>query len=476
MSIYHLLNRLTPEKSFCALALFVGLLLLIIIPPFEVPDEPQHFFRVYQISEGTFIGEKINNLAGGYIPNSIVEMSNDIFGQSTLKAGICRMKNPPKYSKDKFLKYATASAVPAKGRQFVDFKNTILYCPVVYAPQVFGFLIAKIANLQPIWYIYFGRLFNLLAFVFIVYYAIKLTPIYKWGFVLISLMPMTIAQVVSLSADTITIAVCFLIIAKILNCALSSEKERIDYIDVGTVAVLSLILGLCKSSYVLVPFLFLIIPVRKFSSYHTYIVSILIVVFSTFSGLFIWSLLIKNIYLPMRDGVNPGLQFHYIVNYPQLFLFDFFKTFKVNLVSIVKSFVGVLGWLNTPLPRKWIAFYLCLLWFCGLFESRSEIKVSVYSKIISGVILFFSIFIVTVMIYMSWNKIGAPVVEGLQGRYFIPIAPLLFIPFYNNYFCVLFNKMPKLIFVKKTIPLFICIVVLVSFFVSIRVILEKWYL
>jgi hypothetical protein len=49
----------------------------------------------------------------------------------------------------------------------------------------------------------------------------------------------------------------------------------------------------------------------------------------------------------------------------------------------------------------------------------------------------FGIFILVVVlletaIYILWTPVGFPNVEGVQGRYFIPLAPLFFLVFVNN--------------------------------------------
>ena len=43
---------LTPEKAYLFLGLIFGILFLMITPPFQVPDEPQHFYRAFHVSEG----------------------------------------------------------------------------------------------------------------------------------------------------------------------------------------------------------------------------------------------------------------------------------------------------------------------------------------------------------------------------------------------------------------------------------------
>ncbi len=74
--------------------------------------------------------------------------------------------------------------------------------------------------------IYLARFANLLLYVLIVYSAIKLTPVHKWVFFLLALMPMTLYEAASLSADSFTIAVSFLLIALFLKFSFYYKKTN----------------------------------------------------------------------------------------------------------------------------------------------------------------------------------------------------------------------------------------------------------
>jgi hypothetical protein len=64
-----------PDIVFLALAPLVGLACLILTPPFQVADEPSHFFRIVQIAEGGLVGERRGAEAGGDIPAGLIAMA-----------------------------------------------------------------------------------------------------------------------------------------------------------------------------------------------------------------------------------------------------------------------------------------------------------------------------------------------------------------------------------------------------------------
>lgn len=402
------LNQIAPEKVFLVLALIFGLLFVAITPPFQNPDEPNHLYRAYQISDFKILGVRIDNSAGGYIPKQIVEMNNEITSKNITK----------------WLKTKSDLTSPI----FVDFRNIVIYPPVAYIPQTTGIIAARILKLSPLWIIYLGRALNLAAFITIVYFAIKIIPIYKWGLILLALMPMTITQASSLSADSMAFALSFFLIAYILNLALT--KEEIKTRQILYIAGISFLMGLCKLAYVFIPFLFVLIPADKFSSKKKYFNSYFFVILSTFIGIFGWSLLIKHLYVPMFDYVNPQLQLQTIFSHPQYFIKGFLNSFVG--FPFLHSFVGNLGWFDNPLPRWFVEIYLAVLLMCAIFENDTKISVDFVQKATTSAIIFLSFLAIEFIIYLHWNKLGATKIVDLQGRYFIPFAPMFFIPFYNH--------------------------------------------
>jgi len=81
MRFYKLnIDKVKPEIFFVIFAFFFGLLIVLITPPFQIPDEINHFYRAYQISEGQLIAVKHDNRIGGYMPKSLIESTEPFRG------------------------------------------------------------------------------------------------------------------------------------------------------------------------------------------------------------------------------------------------------------------------------------------------------------------------------------------------------------------------------------------------------------
>jgi uncharacterized membrane protein len=414
-----------PEKAFLTIGLFFGILFLLVTPPFQVPDEPNHFFRAYQVSEGKFIAEKRDNATGGLIPKSLVDTTaiwQDI-----------RFHPERKTTKQQFIEAFNIS-LTHKETLFLNFANTALYSLIPYLPQAIGIALGKVFNLSPIVLMYLGRLVNLLVSVYITFWAIRITPIFKWVFFLLALTPMAAFQRASLSSDSFINSISILLIATILNYAFDRNKERKIVRDyVAVLCLLGILLSLSKQAYFSIPFLCFLIPKCKIGNQKQYWITCLFICLTSALAWIAWSLVIKEIYVPLRPNVAVASeQLRFILSNPIKFTFILFNDFNNNLIEYLKQFFGVLGWLDTQLPRILIISYAAVLMFVALIEHQDNIIINLREKLKVFAILSVSIFLIYLMIYLSWTPVGQELVEGIQGRYFIPVAPLFLLLFYNR--------------------------------------------
>ena len=102
-----------------SLALFVFLTVLsILVPPFQGPDERNHFFRVFQISEFSMVPEAKYNGLGIELPNAVVQSVDSLQGDIPFNRHI---KFKPDVYRSEVLR-----TVDYSSRSFVSFPNTAL--------------------------------------------------------------------------------------------------------------------------------------------------------------------------------------------------------------------------------------------------------------------------------------------------------------------------------------------------------------
>jgi len=107
------------------LAPLFGLLYVLATPPFQSPDEPQHFYRAYQISELGFIGRKSADTpepgAGGVLPRSLKVVADLVMADVP--------HNIRRYVDPEAVKAALRIPLQPDDREFLEFSTDVLTRP-----------------------------------------------------------------------------------------------------------------------------------------------------------------------------------------------------------------------------------------------------------------------------------------------------------------------------------------------------------
>ena len=186
-----------PHRFVLVIGLLFGGSLLVLSPPFSVPDELAHFQRAFHCSQGKLYACKRDGRTGDILPSSLAE---------TYVAIVDRAED------DEQFKISWAKIEKARGisldpqrQQFTAFANTALYSPVPYLPQSVAIWAARFGELSPLAMLYLARAANLIVYLLLAAAAVRLAPIHKWALALVALMPMSVYLAASLSADAMTL-------------------------------------------------------------------------------------------------------------------------------------------------------------------------------------------------------------------------------------------------------------------------------
>ena len=449
-----------PEYVFLVLSLIFGLIFWLVIPPFQVPDEPTHFFRAYQITQFDFVAQKPDSHAGGMLPKSLNIFSSVWFD--------LQFHPEQKATWEKFQESWQISLQPSQ-KVFLWFSNTALYSPIPYLPQSLGIAIGKIFTAPPLLLLYLGRFFAGIVATGITFWAIARLPFLKWAFVFLSLTPMAIFLRNSLSADSVLIALSFLFVAICLDYAFRDRQQKLTAWNIAELAVLGIAISLCKQVYFPLVFLFFLIPRHKIGSTKRYFAAAGIVILATLIVTLGWSITIENIYAPVRTDVpiDPQKQLNFILENPIQFLSMIWADVWNNIDIYLHHIVGVLGWLDTPLPEiLWIPYWLVLL-VAAIADNRSQINIHWWQKIGTFLVFLGGVWLIYMSIFMSWTPVGMEDVEGIQGRYFYPFVPLVLL--------LLVNRRWQLPFSPKKWHLAATFYLLLMLTASVAILSDRYY-
>jgi uncharacterized membrane protein len=397
------------------LGAIIGLSMVVITPPFQVPDEDAHFFRAYQTSTLNLRLEKRGSRVGAELPHCYLDTQ-------LLFRGITVDRS----SRVNVSIYKQALSMTDNSPVF---SSPILpYPPVAYIAQATGLLAGRSANAPPIVSFYLARLLNLALFLFMTTWAVRLMPVMPWGLALLVLMPMTMFQGSSISADAFTIGLSFLMIAFLLRCA--ARDQRLTARHIGLIFAGAVLLSLAKQGYSPVIFLALLIPCERFGSRmrKALVIAGLFLVTAAIGIACLFAIRDYSVGLP---GSNSSEQLRLILANPPAYIFKLvvspFRSF------CIESFIGWLGWLDTRLP-KWILVPYSLLLIAVPFAERRKFNLSRQQRLIAGGLFLLLGTIIFTVQYLSWNAVGRKIIDGVQGRYLIPFSPLLLLQFNSRRF------------------------------------------
>ncbi len=428
---------LRPEVVFWRLGLVFGLLFVFITPPFQSPDENWHFYRSYQVSEGTMGATKFDEAtAGGWLPRSLLSTVDEI------SSGI-KFQPKNKQSLDLVMAHLSAYHAPLEptDRTIIEFPQQALSSPVSYLPQAAGLAVGRLLRLSPLGLTYVARLSNLLVALLLTRWAIRICPLMPWGMVLLAMTPMGVFQRSTMSPDALLNAAAFLFIAVILRAAFAKGHQLFRG-ELWLIGGLAVVLGQCKPPYLLLTLLYFLIPAVRYGGMKKYWLIFLGIFAANLLFLGLWTIFTKEWQVPnpeapntivaLRDGRDtsrlPAEQIEYLQENPLRLITIFANTIREYSFNWLVTYLGKLGWLDTSLSWNIRWGVLGMLFLVAFFEGDPQRQLSARQRLLMLTVFVMVSAALAVALYVIWCATRGEVIDGLQGRYFIPISPLLFMP------------------------------------------------
>lgn len=411
-----------PERIFLFCSLFFGVALILLTPPFQVPDEYNHFYRLYQISEGIFIPIKKDNRVGGYVPGALTGLAD-----TTRRIPF----NPEaKMDLDK-LRLAWRITSSGEERVFVDFNNTALMSFIPYLHQSIAvWAIRKLSN-RVILYAHAARLANLLLWAALIYGAIRLAPGIEWLIVAVALMPTGFHLAASMSYDAFTISSCIYFVALMHGISVS-KMNRLQIGSMIVVGVFAFMLAMAKFAYLPLVALFVFLPERYFGSRMKKYAAMLAVSFPALVAWSAWTVAASELYVSYDDydlayrarsalipGVDPGRQILFMLSDPVLAAKILLSAFANKLVY--ETMIARTGWLDTVYPEWFLNVWLCGLLLVCLRPGVKVVQLPLAVRVGMAIMAVLCIMFFAALLYVQWSPVGNRSVHQLQGRYLIPV-------------------------------------------------------
>lgn len=421
------------DKLFVVLGLVFGIMLVFVNPPFHTNDENDHFYCAYHLSKGILIPQQGDGIVGGPLPvnlkNTVQSFQGIPFFQGS-KLSEARVKE--------------LSSIPLNEKDAQFFHNPYYGSnPIAFIPHAAGIAIGKSFKSNPVWLGWFGRLGGLFCFIVIIFFAIRLTPVFKSMFFLYALTPMILYQAASVTYDMLNLALTFLIIALALKYALTPGyiMKTSDFI---VIILVSILFTMSKGGYPLIPLLFFLIPPSRFGVKGKYIIimPMLFVFFGVmyFLPSFTWSRLLADLQfnsimaLKKDFHLDPVLSQQFVLSNPAHFIDIMIQNVLHFREEWAAGCIGRFGYSYTLLPTAMLVIHGLVLIAAALVDSNYKISINIYQKILLAIVGFGTIALIIGGSYIFMSPVGASMIFGLQGRYFAQAVVIILLLLYNTQF------------------------------------------
>lgn len=394
------------EKLIVTCLIPVGLLYILLMPPSQVPDEQAHILRSYEISEGILIANK----------NSKAIVPRDLL--TKLKPNV---ENYTQLNENLNSKTDYTDRV-----ELVDSAAPNPF--ILYQFSSIGFLTARLLGLNIIVGCYLGKIMNFIFFCIMAYYTLKIIPFGKYVFTVIMFMPMFLHQATSISADSVLNTTVMFFIAFVLY--LFYKKENVSKKECIVLVVLSCLISVSKYVYTPIIFISAIMiwtkNMGKKQKITTLCLSFILPIFLAASYYLLTSNYESafNEYLTTNNVDRIG-QVQNIVNNPVGYISILKNTLRDNSLIYARQMVGSsLGWLCIDVTELSIDIFIFVL-IASCFVEDNKVSLSIKQKMWSFTIAFSIILLILTAMYITWTGVGNNSIDGVQGRYFIPVLFLI---------------------------------------------------
>lgn len=417
-------QKITIEKFFVIMALVMGITFSFLIPVSQVPDETSHM-RMMSEAIGLDNGEQIYD--------KLVSVTDSSF------------LGPPFSERQDLEDYLQGSGTPLD-------RSTIQYTPrftkriLWYFPSAAGLALGILCNLPFFWCMHLAELCSLVFYVLVCYKALQVIPVSKHLLCAIMLLPMSIQQGASINYDSILLPLSFFVTAYILS--FRYKDKMLSWKNMLLILGVLCVIGIIKPPYILLGLLLFLVP---FSKYNLYIKGKNIV---TLIRKYKYPLIAVVIIL-----IGIGLYLKRENTYVQIMLafardlpgaFQLFANTLLSKTSIYTSQItGGFGWLDVHTSAWYTVYLIIMLLLLARTNNRSDtsgvLKIETRDRFVS-LLLFLCVSVLIIISMIPWSialqrdiySLSAnehpihgylsrlDLIEGVQGRYFIPILFLFF--------------------------------------------------
>ena len=416
------IRRLSVEKFFIPAALVMGLIFQCLFTVGSVPDEQTHLDTAYKFSNRMLFVEETEN------PYTIYKRVCDVEMSDMLTNGL--------ETNSHYLLMTETFTEPENTELMeVPYQDASSLVPgFVYMPAAAGISLGRLLGLSAMFTLQLGRIFNLLAFVFLSWAAIRLIPFGKNLLGMTALLPIALQQGASASYDAVVNGGFFVFIALCLRMGNEERKKKWEFVLLGLFALFTATTkgGVYLPLLLLAAFVFSRNSRKKNQQEKTRKISAKWMITAGVLAVMLLALCIYKFMPVMQSFLQTGdmaadgsgmYTLPYLLAHPLKVVYLYWNTLMKRGDFFLHSFLGgTLSWLDFEMSWLFAIVFLGGLLLAANMEgdrfagNRKQKIFMAASCLLSAGLIFLSMLV-------GYTKNDLNYIQGIQGRYFLPLAP-----------------------------------------------------
>jgi uncharacterized membrane protein len=379
------------------------IVLSIIMPPFQVADELVHVERADQISRGKMVSDRLGGtIDGGWVVMGALYQS---------------MWFHPEVKQTVALAHEAGAMRWLGHRDHVNFQATAQYGPFCYVPQVSGIRFARLTGLSLAQTLVAVRVVNGLVACLIGFIALSICRCGRSLMFATLLLPMTLSQFGSASQDALLISLSILAVALVSRVLTGSRPASTA--EFAIFAFIVVATTLARPPQFALALLAPAFVVRRDPEWRSKGLIALVAV----EAVIVWMRILSGLTPPMAPELSLSGQFHRLLVDPLLLPTVMMNSFAYHGVWLLKTMFGDLGWLDTLMP-DWYYLTAALALVSALIKPGNR-GPALWRGTLA--LLTFALLVIAscAALYVTWTPLGQATINGIQGRYILPVLPLV---------------------------------------------------
>lgn len=413
--------RKSVEQFYVPLALLMGFIFQAVVVVHGVPDEPWHMDTAYKLSNKLLFVEDTDE------PGYLMKRQCDVIMSDMLANGV------ESNSYYQVLNH-TLEIPDDTGLVKVAYTDSSNIVPdYIFLPTAIGISIGRLLGLSAMLTLQLGRICNLIVFVLLTWLAIRKIPYGKNVLGAIGMLPIALQQGASASYDAMINGILFLFIA---SCLQLLEKQKYKKRDILLIIVLIVLIAMVKGGVYLPVVLLTVLILDKWNIADQikainkkWIIAGLGLMIILIIAM-IWKFLpvVSAIMVREVDGADKNALYSlpYLLERPLNGVYLYWNTLiESGAGHLCGMLGGKLGWHD--IQMSWIfviANLISILLLVNVeqdqYKSNAKRRISILAICVVSVVL------IMLSMLFACTTLGDTRILGLQGRYYLPMAPLLF--------------------------------------------------